>query len=67
MEERRRHTVPRIDERDENATTIASLRRNWTFLSNHEEGGEIYQTPKGKFLLEENEDGSIKRLQLLNE
>ena len=66
MEERRRHTVPRIDEPDEYATAIASLRKNWHFLSASEDG-ELYQTPRGKYLLEKNEDGSTKRLQLINE
>lgn len=67
MEERCGQVEVRIDSNDENAVTIAGLRKNWTFLSNHEDGGKIYQTPKGKFLLEENEDGSLKRLQLIDE
>lgn len=66
VEERCWHTVPRIDEPDEYATAIASLRKNWIFLSASEDG-ELYQTPRGKYLLEKNEDGSTKRLQLIDE
>lgn len=51
---------------NENLTTIQSLRKNWIFLSKSEDG-ELYQTPRGKYLLEKNEDDSIKRLQRINE
>lgn len=57
---------PGIPSEEENKSTIKSLRENWILLKK-DENGILFQTPAGKYFLEENEDGSIKRLQLLNE